>query len=399
MERTSKLAVPEFNRRSLLRLGALATGVVGISGLTACSSGVSSSSGGSSGSGSGAGIGSPTTSQPTTAFTPSPQAGTKSALGHQLGLAFVTVQGAIKQFADAATSTAKGDSLSTFQSANAGNTAKSVSQMNDFIQRQVGALFAQDLTPSAQVPVLKQAIAKGIFTATFNMPATMQMTASQYEIGKQLAQGTLDYIAKNMNNQAQLVHFNFDYNPAVAPRDKGWREVMKNRPAGVKIIADVPINPETQEKGNSVMASILQKTPTVNVVDGGDTGVLGALAAFKAAGRGADPKLALFGVNGDPQAVAEVKSGGPYKATYAFNFAILGVLLSDMSTRWLNGLNVPQLVVVPAFKIDSAAAIAEYNKSISDPASAYETAVGKYFHLYGSTSYATRGSYYDGTVT
>lgn len=58
----------------------------------------------------------------------------------------------------------------------------------------------------------------------------------------------------------------------------------------------------------------------------------------------------------------------------------------------------PELVVVPAFKIDSAAAIEEYNKSISDPAAAYATAVGKYFHLYGSTSYATRGSYYDGTV-
>jgi ribose transport system substrate-binding protein len=103
-------------------------------------------------------------------------------------------------------------------------------------------------------------------------------------------------------------------------------------------------------------------------------------------------------VNGDPQAVEEVKSGGPYKATYAFNFAILGTLLADMSDRWLKGLNIPQLAVVPAVPIDSPAAIAEYNTSIDDPSSVYRTAEGTYFNLYGSTSYATRGTYFDGKV-
>lgn len=396
MDKIRRQQLPVLSRRSLLQVSALAAGAFSMGSLTACTSGVSGSQGGPASTGN---IGSPSKARPTSAFAASEQAGTKSPLGRQLGMAFVTVQGAIKQFADAATSKAQTEDLAIFQSSNDGNTAKAISQMNNFIQRQVGALFVQDLTPSAQVPVIQQAIAKGMFTSAFNMPASMQMTASQFEIGKQLAQGTLDYIAEHMNNQAELVHFNFDYNPAVAPRDRGWREVMKNRPPGVQIVADVPINPETQEKGNAVMASILQKTPTVNVVDGGDTGVLGAFAAFKAVGRGSDPDLALFGVNGDPQAVAAIKSGGPYKATYAFNFAILGVLLSDMSNRWLNGLNVPQLVVVPAIKIDSPAAIDEYNKSISDPSAAYESAVGRYFNLYGSTSYATRGSYFDGTIS
>jgi ribose transport system substrate-binding protein len=171
---------------------------------------------------------------------------------------------------------------------------------------------------------------------------------------------------------------------------------MKTRPAGVQIVADIPGNPQTQEQGNKLMSSILQKDPSVNVVDGSDTLVLGALAALRAAGRGSDPNLALFGVDGDPQAVQEVKSGGPYKATYAFNFAILGSLLSDMSDRWLKGLNIPELVLVPAVKVDSPAAIDEYNKSVADPAAAYKTAGDKYFQLFGSTSYATRGTYFDG---
>ena len=389
-----------IDRRTLLRGGAGVLGGLSLVGLAgACSSGVNDG-GASGGSGSGGGsVGSPTTTRPTDKFTRSDKAEAKSPLAFQLGLCMVQVEGAIKQFADAATAAADPLGLKTFTSVNASNSAKAVSQMNSFLQRQVGTIFVQDLNPAAQVPVIKNAIGQGIGTFAFNMPAHLQMTASQYEIGKQAAQGTLDYIAKHLGNRAKVVHFNFDYNEAVAPRDKGWREVMKGRPPGVEIVADIPGNPETQEKGNTAMASILQKDPHVNVVDGGDTLVLGALSALRAAGRGSDPNLALFGVNGDPQAVKEVKSGGPYKATYAFNFAILGTLLADMSDRWLKGLNIPQLVVVPAVPIDSPAAIEQYNRSIANPGSVYATAEGTYFNLYGTTSYATRGAYFDGKVT
>lgn len=360
----------------------------------ACSSGLSDAST-STKTGS---LGSPVATPPTGKFVPSSKVGTKSPLAHQLGLSLVQVEGPIKQFADATETGAKAADLQTFQAVNGSNSSKAVEQLNAFIQRQVGTMFAQDLNPAAQEPVLKNAINQGIGTFSFNMPASMQMTASQYEVGKQLAHGTLDYIAQHLHNKAKIVHFNFDYNEAVAPRDRGWREVMKTRPAGVQIVADIPGNPQTQEEGNKLMSSILQKDPSVNVVDGSDTLVLGALAALRAAGRGSDPSLALFGVDGDPQAVHEVKSGGPYKATYAFNFAILGSLLSDMSDRWLKGLNIPELVLVPAIKIDSPASIDAYNNSVSDPAAAYKTAGAQYFQLYGNTSYATRGTYFDGTV-
>jgi ribose transport system substrate-binding protein len=384
------------DRRTLLRSGAWFVGGISLSALAgACSSDVKT---GATTAASGGGIGSPTTQQPTEKFVRSETVGTKSPLGRQLGLSMVVVEGAIKQFADQATQGAEMLDLEALQAVNGGNSAKSVAQINSFLQRDVGTLFVQDLTPATQVPLIKTAIADGVGTSAFNMPSHLQLTASQYEIGKQLAQGTLDYIAKNLGNKAKIVHFNFDYNEAVAPRDKGWREVMEGRPPGVEIVADLPGNPETQERGNELMNSVLQKDPTVNVVDGGDTAVLGALSALRAAGRGSDPTLALFGVNGDPQAVAEVEKGGPYKATYGFNFAMLGRLVADMSDRWIDGLNIPQLAVVPGVKIDSPAAIKEFNDSIANPAAAYDTAEGKFFNLYGSTSYATRGSYYDGKV-
>jgi ribose transport system substrate-binding protein len=383
-----------MDRRSLLRAGMwLAGGLSLPSLLSACESGVANNSGSGNTS-----IGSPSTTRPTEKFSPSSTAGEKSPLAAQLGLCLVQVQGAIKQFNDAVLASAAGAGMEPLEAINDSNSAKAISQMNSFLQRKVGTMFVQDLNPAAQVPVIKNAINDGVGTFAFNMPSHLQMTASQYEIGKQQAEGTLAYIRDRLGNKAKIVHFNFDYNEAVAPRDKGWREVMAGKPPGVEIVADLSGNPETQENGNRAMASILQRDPTVNVIDGGDTVVLGALSALRAAGRGNDPSLALFGVNGDPQAVNEVKSGGPFKATYAFNFAILGTLLSDMAGRWIKGFNIPQLVIVPAVRINSPQAIEEYDKSVSDPASAYKTAEGKYFNLFGSTSYATRGTYYDGKV-
>lgn len=382
-------------RRDVLRAGIWLAG--GLSGtvLAGCSTDVptSASSTGTSA------LGASTKERPTDKFVPSDTVMEKTPLGRQLALAMVVVEGAIKQFADQAEAGAKGLDVEALQAVNAGNSAKAVSQLNSFLQRKVGTLVVQDLNPSTQVPVIQQAIAAGIFTMAFNMPSHLQLTTSQYEIGKQLAEGTLDYIAKNLNNTAKIAHFNFDYNEAVAPRDKGWREVMKGRPAGVEIVADLPGNPESQERGNELMRTILQKDPTVNVVDGGDTTVLGALAALRAAGRGSDPTLALFGVNGDPQAITEVGTGGPYKATYGFNFAVLGRLVADMSARWLNGLNVPMLATAPAIKIDSAAAVEEFSKSFEDPGTAYLSGDGKYFNLFGNTSYATRNTYFDGKVS
>ena len=398
MDKMNRLETEGIDRRSLLRAGLRLAGGVSLGGVvSACSSGVESA--GDGGPNSGGDIGSPTTTQPTEKFVRSNQAGKKSPLTAQLGLCMVQVEGAIKQFADAAHSKADELNLDSFLSINASNSSKAVSQMNSMLQRKLGAMFVQDLNPAAQIPVLKNAIGQGVATYAFNMPAHLQMTASQFEIGKQAAEGTLAYIKEKLNDTAKIVHFNFDYNEAVAPRDKGWRQVMKGRPSGVEIVADIPGNPETQEEGNKAMSSILQKEPDVNVVDGGDTLVLGALSALRAVGRGDDPNLALFGVNGDPQAVEEVKSGGPYKATYAFNFAILGTLLSDMADRWLKGYNIPMLAVVPAVPIDSPAAIEKYNNSIADPGAAYADAEGVYFNLFGNTSYATRGTYFDGKVS
>ena len=65
------------------------------------------------------------------------------------------------------------------------------------------------------------------------------------------------------------------------------------------------------------MRTILLAHPDVDVVLGADTVVLGALAALRAAGK-ARPDQFLGGIDGEPEAVAEIKKGNtPYKAASA----------------------------------------------------------------------------------
>ena len=72
------------------------------------------------------------------------------------------------------------------------------------------------------------------------------------------------------------------------------------------------------------MNTILSATPNVDVVLGADSVVLGALQALRAAGK-ARPDQFLGGIDGEPEAVAEIKKGdGPYKASIALSSAVFG---------------------------------------------------------------------------
>ena len=78
---------------------------------------------------------------------------------------------------------------------------------------------------------------------------------------------------------------------------------------GVTIVADITPNPVNKEGGFATMSTILQAHPDVDVVLGADTVVLGALAALEAAGK-ARPDQFLGGIDGEPEAVAEIKKAG-----------------------------------------------------------------------------------------
>jgi ribose transport system substrate-binding protein len=129
------------------------------------------------------------------------------------------------------------------------------------------------------------------------------------------------------------------------------------------------------------------------VVLGADTVVLGALAALRAAGKARDDQF-LGGIDGEPKAVAEIKKGGPYKASISLASPVFGYALGQFAADWLEGKSVPQAMdVLP--KALTSENIAAYEADQRDPAAVFADAERRtsYLKMYGNICYDTRDRY------
>ena len=127
----------------------------------------------------------------------------------------------------------------------------------------------------------------------------------------------------------------------LAPRFVAMRDSLRDMP-GVTIVADISPNPVNKEGGFATMRTILLANPDVDVVLGADTVVLGALAALRAAGK-ARPDQFLGGIDGEPEAVAEIKKGNrPYKASISLASPVFGYAMGQHAADWLEGKSIPQ---------------------------------------------------------
>jgi ribose transport system substrate-binding protein len=137
---------------------------------------------------------------------------------------------------------------------------------------------------------------------------------------------------------------------------------------------------------------LLTRTP-VDVVLGADTVVLGALAALRAAGR-ARPEQFLGGIDGEPEAVAEIKRGGPYKASISLNSPVFGYALGQHAADWLGGRHVPQAMDILPSALSSSN-IAQYEADLANPGEVWRDAArrARYLRMYGSICYDTRDQY------
>jgi len=127
---------------------------------------------------------------------------------------------------------------------------------------------------------------------------------------------------------------------------------------------------------------------------GADTVVLGALRALREAGKDrAD--MFLGGIDGEPDAVAEVKrGGGPYKASVALSSPVFGYALGWYAADWLEGKSVPQGLDVLPFAI-TAENMARYEADQADPGAVFADATRRdgYLRMYGNICSDTRDQY------
>jgi ribose transport system substrate-binding protein len=282
-----------------------------------------------------------------------------------------------------------------FRNAVANNdAAKMADQVQLFLASKVGAVVAAPVDPASLSHSLQEIMWAGGYVGTIvPPPATSLLNAPQYATGKALTDAAVAYIKDHLGGKANVVLLTQDQIEFLAPRFAAMRDGLKGLP-GVTIVADITPNPVNKEGGFATMSTILQAHPDIDVVLGADTVVLGALGALQAAGK-ARPDQFLGGIDGEPEAVSEIKKGnGPYKASISLSSPVFGYAMGQHAADWLEGKSIPQAMdILPSALTGEN--LAQYEADLADPAAVYADPKRRdaYLKMYGNICYDTRDQY------
>ena len=275
----------------------------------------------------------------------------------------------------------------------ANDAAKMIEQVQGFLASKVGAVVAAPVDPNSLSRSLQQVIWSGAYVGTVvPPPATSLLNAPQYLTGKVLGDAAVRHIKEHLGGKASVVLLTHDSLQFLAPRFAAMRDALQQLP-DVTIVADISPITVNKEGGYATMSTILLAQPDIDVVLGADTVVLGALAALRDTNK-IRPNQFLGGIDGEPEAVAEIKKGGPYKASVSLASPVFGYAMGQHAADWLEGKSIPQAMdILPsALTIDN---IAQYEADLADPGAVYADPVRRdsYLRMYGNICYDTRDQY------
>lgn len=266
-------------------------------------------------------------------------------------------------------------------------------QLDAFRADRIGAVVVSPVDPGTLAPSLHALIASGAYVGTIvPPPATSLLNAPQYRTGKELGDLAVEYIKTNLDGRANVVLLTQDSIQFLTPRFTAIRDALAELPE-VRIVADISPNPVGKEGGLATMRTILIAHTDVDVILGADGVVLGALQALREAGKDR-PDQFLGGIDGEPEAVAEIRAGGPYKASISLNSPVFGYAMGQHAADWLDGKQIPQAMdILP--RALTAENLAAYEADLADPGSVYNDPVRRdsYLKMYGNICYSTRANY------
>ena len=108
----------------------------------------------------------------------------------------------------------------------------------------------------------------------------------------------------------------------------------------------------------------------------------------------ARPDQFLGGIDGEPAAIAEIKNGGPYKASVSLASPVFGYAMGQHAADWLEGKSIPQAMdILP--RVLTPQDIGQYERDTSDPAAVYNNPALRdlYLKMYGNICFDSRDKY------
>jgi ribose transport system substrate-binding protein len=271
--------------------------------------------------------------------------------------------------------------------------AKMIAQVREFLDARVGALVLSPVDPPSIARHLQEVIWSGAYVGTVvPPPATELLNAPQYLTGKVLADEAAQFIKTRLGGKARVVLLTHDKLQFLAPRFAAMRDVFREMP-GVVIVADISPITVDEAGGAAMMKTVLLANPDIDVVLGADTVVLGALAALREAGK-VRPDQFLGGIDGEPTAVAEIRSGGPYKASVSLASPVFSYAMGQHAADWLEGKSIPQAMdILP--KALTLQNLDQYERDVADPGAVYRDPQkqASYLKMYGNICFDSRDQY------
>lgn len=282
-----------------------------------------------------------------------------------------------------------------YQTALADNDAdKMITQVKALHDARAGAVVVAPVDPASLSHSLQELIWDGSYVgAVVPPPATSILNAPQYLTGKALGDAAASHIRTKLGGKATVVLLTHDSLQFLAPRFVAMRDALKTLP-GVTIVADVSPATVNHEGGFATMNLVLLAHPNVDVVLGADAVVLGALAALRAAGK-ARPDQFLGGIDGEPDAVAELKKkDSPYKVSISLASPVFGYAMGQHAADWLEGRSIPQAMDILPSTLNQEN-ITAYEADLANPAAVFADPVRRstYLKMYGNICYDTRDQY------
>lgn len=275
------------------------------------------------------------------------------------------------------------------------NPAAMVTHVRQAIADGAGALITAPIDVASLAPAVREFIARGGYVGSIvPPPAVTILNAPQLATGRVLGEAAAAYIRDRLGGLARVVLLTHDTNQFLAQRFVGIRAALKAVP-GARIVAD--ISPRTVDKagGYATMKTVLLAHSRVDVVLGADTVVLGALAALREAGLARADQF-IGGIDGEPEAFAEMRAGGPYKATVSLASPVFGFALAMFAADWLEGKSVPKgLDILPSLVTPQG--IPQFERDSQNPAEVWDSPARRqaYLRAYGNACADERQSFVD----
>ena len=100
----------------------------------------------------------------------------------------------------------------------------------------------------------------------------------------------------------------------------------------------------------------------------------------------------MSGIDGDAEALKKIRDGGPYKASFAFAYPMMGYAWGQYAADWIEGKEIPMVMQFNAIELNSAETIDEFEAAMGNVQETWQDAA-KYFTNLGNISYETRQNY------